>query len=126
MQKPLEITFRNMEWSEAVASAVERKLAKLEQLTHAIIRCHVTIGLPHQHHVKGKRYEVNIDLTIPHYGLIIGKSHDNKREYEDVYVAIRDAFEAIRRQVEAHNSRRRSKVKTSEKICEHLETPETT
>ncbi len=124
MQKSLEITFRNMAWSEAVASVVEGKLAKLEQLTHAVIRCHVTIGLPHQHRVKGRRYEVNIDLTIPHYGLIIGRSHDDKRDYEDVYVAIRDAFEAVRRQLEAHNNRRRSKVKTSEKICERLEVPE--
>lgn len=53
------------------------------------LRCVVANAL------QGRPYGARIDLTLPQAELVV-----NKIEDEDVYVALRDAFQAIRRQLE--------------------------
>jgi ribosomal subunit interface protein len=94
MKHPLQITVRNMSLSEAAKATIHEKAAKLDALDDRIIGCRVLVELPHKHHHQGALYNVRIDLTIPGAELVV------KREpHEDLYVAIRDAFDAARRQL---------------------------
>jgi ribosomal subunit interface protein len=94
MKHPLQITVRNMSLSEAAKAAIHEKAAKLDAVDDRIIGCRVLVELPHKHHHQGALYNVRIDLTIPGAELVV------KREpHEDLYVAIRDAFDAARRQL---------------------------
>lgn len=68
----------------------------------------------HRHHHQGNVYHVSIKLHLP--GLDIEASHDPElnHAHEDVYVAMRDAFRAARRQLEARQGKRGSKASRHE------------
>ncbi|MGB5540905.1 MAG: ribosome-associated translation inhibitor RaiA [Gammaproteobacteria bacterium] len=117
MQIPLQITFRNMEPSEAVETRVREKVDKLEQFYDSIMSCRVMVEAPHAHHHQGRLFQVRIDLTVPDGELVVSQPHHHKdHSHEDVYVAIRDAFNAMQRQLKSHVDVRRGRVKQHEPI----------
>lgn len=114
MQIPLQITYRNMEQSNAIDAKVREKAKKLERFAEHITSCRVTIEAPHKHHRKGKTYAVKVDITLPGDEIVATRHPDEHKAHEDIYVAVRDAFDASRRQLEDYVRRRRHKVKTHE------------
>lgn len=112
MQIPLEIKFRNMDPSPAVEARIREKAAKLERFHDRIIGCTVVVEAPHRHHHKGKLYSVHIDISVPGKDLVVDRAKPLNHAHEDVYVALRDAFNAAVRQLEDHAQRRRGDVKT--------------
>jgi len=114
MQIPLKITFNNMEPSPAVEAAIREKAEKLERFADAITSCRVTVEAPHQHHHKGNLYSIKVDVTLPGKEIVSNRNPAEHHAHEDVYVAIRDAFNAERRQLEDYLRIRRGKVKQHE------------
>jgi ribosomal subunit interface protein len=114
MKQPLEIIFSNLEPSDAVEARVRERAEKLEHFYHNIMSCKVVIEAGHKHHYKGNVYHVRIDLNVPDAELVVSRAHDKNHAHEDVYVAIRDSFDAMRRQLEDYSRRRRGHVKTHE------------
>jgi cold shock CspA family protein len=114
MQVPLEIQFRNMDASEAVAAAARDHVAKLEQLADSIVSCRVAIEAPHRHHQQGNLYTVTIDVRFAGGEAIANRAPDANHAHEDVYVALRDAFKAARRQLQDRMRVRGGKVKHRE------------
>src|SRR5688572_7686014 len=99
MQLPLQITFRGFPSSEAVTERIRRKVSKLEQLYGRITSCSVVVDAPHQHHHKGKTYRVSIELSVPGAEILVNRDGGGNPAHEDVYVAIRDAFDAVARRL---------------------------
>ena len=115
MQIPLQITFRDMEPSDAVEAAIREKAAKLDHFYDHNMSCRVMVEAPHGHHHQGRLFQVRIDMTVPDGELLVTHEHHHKdHSHEDVYVAIRDAFNAMKRQLEDYARKRRGKVKTHE------------
>jgi len=112
MQIPLQITFRDMEPSAAVEARIREKTAKLEHVYDRIMSCRVMVESPHCHHHQGRLFQVRIDLTVPDDELVVSQAHHHKdHSHEDVYVAIRDAFNAMQRQLRNYVDMRRGRVK---------------
>ena len=114
MQLPLQITFRNLEQSDSIEANVREKAAKIERFAEHITSCRVIVEAPHKHHHKGVIYRVKIDITLPGKEIVVNHHSDEHHAHEDVYVAIRDAFDAARRQLEDYVRLRRGKVKSHE------------
>jgi len=115
MQIPLQITFRDMEPSEAVEARIREKAAKLEQYYDRIMSCRVMVESPHGHHHQGRLFQVRIDLTVPDGELVVNQAHHHRdHSHEDVYVALRDAFNAMQHQLQSHVQKRRGRVKQHE------------
>lgn len=114
MQIPLQIAFRNLERSEAIAAKIVERAAKLESYYDRIIGCRVMVELQHKHHHRGNHYHVRVDVTVPGAELVANREPGEHHAYADVYVAIRDAFDTIRRQLEDHARERRGDVKAHE------------
>jgi len=112
MKQPLQITFRNMEPSEAVEANIREKAEKLDRFCGQIISCRVVFEAHHQHHHKGNLYHVRIDLTVPDNEIVVSRDPGEHHAHEDAYVAIRDAFNAAHRQLEDYNQKRQQHVKT--------------
>ncbi len=111
MKLPLQITARNLDLSEADREKIREKAEKLNTYYEQIMHCRVLVEVPHRHHREGILYNVRIDMTVPGSELIV------KREpNEDIDVAIRDAFDAARRQLEDFARRHRGAVKHHEEI----------
>lgn len=116
MQVPLQITFRHMERSSALEAKIRERCHKLEQFAEHVTSCRVTIEAPHKHHHKGVLYQVKIDITLPGGELVASRHPDKHHAHEDVYVAVRDAFDAARRQLEDYVRRRRADIKVHASI----------
>jgi ribosome-associated translation inhibitor RaiA len=102
MRLPLQITFRHMEPSPALAARIRRKAGELDQLFDRITSCRVVVECRHKHHQQGNLFEVHIDLTLPGSELVAGRNHPISHAHEDAHVALRDAFAAARRRLEDH------------------------
>lgn len=111
MQQTLQITFRGFPHSDAVEAEVRDKAAKLEQFYPRITGCRVVVEAEHHHHHQGNLYHVRIDLRIPGRHIVVRREHHDNHAREDVYVVIRDAFDAARRRLEEHARQRRGVVK---------------
>ncbi|MGR9087247.1 MAG: HPF/RaiA family ribosome-associated protein [Gammaproteobacteria bacterium] len=112
MQIPLQIVFRGIPPSEAVEAKIREKAGKLEKFHTHIMACRVAVESEHRHHHQGNPYHIRIDITTPHKEIVISREHHDKKAYEDVYVAIRDAFNAAARQLEDYVRLQRGDIKT--------------
>ena len=112
MKQPLQITFRDMPHSDALETHIREKAAKLDEFYEHIMGCHVVLEQPHGHHRQGKLFHVAIDLTVPTGELVVNRSPQENHAHEDAYVAIRDAFNAMRRKLQDFASKQRGDVKT--------------
>jgi len=114
MKLPIQVVFRNMDVSEAAETKARNLAAKLDRYYKGIMACRVAIEAHHRHHYKGKLYSVRIDLTLPNAELVASREQSDNHAHEDVYVAIRDAFNAIKRQLQEFVSKQRGNVKFHE------------
>lgn len=129
MIRPLQITFRNMQPSAAVAARVRAEAAKLDRYCTRITSCRVIIEAPHRHHKWGESFHVSINIDVPRSEIVVRHEPKQRRAIaqsgatkwvkhfevhgpsKDIYVTIRDAFGAARRQLEDYARRMRGDVK---------------
>jgi ribosome-associated translation inhibitor RaiA/cold shock CspA family protein len=108
MQRPLKITSRNFALPDAVETEIREKAAALDTYYDRISGCEVTVEASAiAHHRKGGPFVVRIRLTVPGTELVT----DHQAE-EELSLAIREAFDAARRQLEDHVRGLRGAVKS--------------
>jgi ribosomal subunit interface protein len=109
MQTQPQVSFDDLPVEEAVRDAALDHVAQLERFSDRITGCHVVIAQPHRHHRQGRLYTVRVDIVVPGGEIVVNRDHHLDHAHEDVFVALRDAFDAARRQLEDH-VRRLSRV----------------
>ena len=114
MQQPVQVTFKEMEHSDAIEAWVLEHAAKLEVFYEPITHCHVVIEAPDRHSHHGGLYRVRLDITVPGDEIVVSHQGPKDQAHEDVYVALRDAFRAARRQLQDSVRKKRGKVKHHE------------
>lgn len=113
MQRPLKISSRDFELTEAVESQIRERAEWLETFYGRLSGCEVTVEAPAiRHHRHGGPYIVRVHVTAPGKDLMV-----DHQEEEELSQAIREAFDAARRQLEDHLREQRRWVKS------HEETP---
>lgn len=114
MKLPLQVVFRNMEASAAVEAKIRERVDQLERSCDLIMSCRVVVEAHHKHHHQGNLYHVRVDLKVPEAEIVASRDPDEHHAHEDVFVAVRDAFDAVRRRLEDYARRRRGQVKPHE------------
>lgn len=94
-----QITLRNVRRSEALSARIREISEKLEEQYPRITNCRVAVESTGNHRQKGRTYLVSVTVHLPGRQVVA-----NRHENEDVYVALRDAFEAIERQLEPEHA----------------------
>lgn len=107
---PVQVTFKDIPNSQAIETHIKEKAQKLTQFYQRINSCRVVVEVPQKHKHQGKLFSVNIDLTVPGKELVVHKQDEN------IYIAIRDAFHAIERQLDKYANRRRGAVKVHDHV----------
>jgi ribosomal subunit interface protein len=95
MKVPVHIQFHNMEPSAALEASAREHALKLESFASDIMACQVAIELEQKHQTQGRPHVVRIDLTLPGRELVV-----NRVSNEDAYVALREAFDSMKRQLQ--------------------------
>lgn len=111
MQTAPQVSFDDIPLDEAVREAALRHIDGLESVYERITGCHVVIAQPHRHKREGRLYSVRINLVVPGGEIVVNRNHLLDHAHEDVYVALRDSFDAARRQLEDHVRHLRGAVK---------------
>lgn len=100
MQPPLQITWQDIPQSDALEADIRSRTEKLGQYYDNIINCHVVVGSPHRQHRQGNHYRLRIGINVPGKEIVVTRDPGDRNAHEDMYVTIRDAFNAARRQLQ--------------------------
>ena len=111
MQEPVRIAFRNMEPPIGSDDDIRQRVARLEEFFDRIIACSVVIEARHRHHRQGRLYHIRIEIFVPEREIVVQRDPPEHHAHEDLHVAIRDAFDAARRQLQDHAREMRGDVK---------------
>jgi ribosome-associated translation inhibitor RaiA len=105
MEIPLQITFRGMSPMPSIGSLIMDRAQRLQRFSDRIIRCHVVVDVPHRQH-GSRRYSVHVEVStvlgsiVATHGPVDGKSPPG------LLVIVREAFDAVTRQLEDETRRR--------------------
>jgi ribosomal subunit interface protein len=118
MPFPLHVAYEGgLESSPALQARVEREARKLERFSDRITACRVALIGRSGNRRRGDLFQVRIQIvTAGRAEVVADRNPGADHAHEDPYVAIRDAFNAVRRQLQDHARRFEGKVK-------HHETP---
>jgi cold shock CspA family protein/ribosome-associated translation inhibitor RaiA len=115
MEVPLKIAFEGIQHSGAIEARIREEAEKLEQFFERIVSARVVVARPQHRHHKGDIYHIRIHLVVPDAAdIVISREPAVTGAHEDVYVTIRDAFKAARRQLQDIVRRREGHVKEHE------------
>lgn len=112
MQLPLQISFRQMEHSPAIDATIREKADRLDTFANRIMSCRVVVEPAGKHHLHGNQYNVRIDITLPGGEVVATREPGEHKEYKDIAIAVRDAFDSAGRQLEDYVRRQRGDVKS--------------
>lgn len=108
MTNEFQVVYHNIDQTEAINDAVQKRIAKLERYCDRIINGRVVLDSPHNNHHKGKVYSVGLEVHTPNLEVIVNQDQHDNHAHEDLYVAIRDAFNAAERQLKSVDKKHRS------------------
>lgn len=109
MQVPLKISTHDITLSPDMEDFVRERAERLERFYPRLTRCTVIVNGYSRHHRTGGPVSVRIHLGVPGDELTV-----DRQPAESVEVALREAFDAARRQLQDHWRLQRGKVKTHE------------
>jgi hypothetical protein len=105
-----------METSPAVETRVRELADHLGVFSDRIQTCRVVVDSPHRHHHQGKVFAVKVQLVLPGEDVVVDMERPQRDGHEDVYVVLRDAFDAAKRQLQQRMASLRGDEKRHEKL----------
>ena len=107
MTNEFQVVFHNIDQSDAIHDAVQKRINKLERYCDQIIAGRVVLDSPHNNHHKGRVYSVGLEVHTPTIEVRVNQEQHDNHAHEDLYVAIRDAFNAAERQLKSVDKKHR-------------------
>ncbi|HEX4117676.1 MAG TPA: HPF/RaiA family ribosome-associated protein [Rhizomicrobium sp.] len=122
MDIPLELSFHNMQPSDALKAAVQKHVDKLDGLDAHLVGCRVVIEMPHKNHRTGQNLpDVHIVLRVPGKELVVSRemAHaTNRKTPTDAYAVLDAAFAAAQSQLKEHRRVVQGDVKYKQRRAE--------
>jgi len=103
MRVPLEVAWHDTDPVPHVEARLRQRAERLEQFFARITHIHVVVEAAHRRHQTGNEYEVRLDVGVPGSTLAVNRKPGDRGAHTDVLVAIRDAFDAMERQLRRWN-----------------------
>jgi ribosomal subunit interface protein len=100
MQTPLQLTFRNVPHSDALATHVNRRAEKLEHLFDRIVSCRVVVELAGHHRTRGEQYRITVNLGLPGHEILASHAPSEGRFLDDARETADRAFDDVERELE--------------------------
>ncbi|MBU2098638.1 MAG: ribosome-associated translation inhibitor RaiA [Gammaproteobacteria bacterium] len=110
MSNEFQVVFHNIDQSDALNDNVQKRIEKLSRFSSDIIGGRVVLDSPHNNQHKGKVYSVAIEIHTSNKPVVVTQEHHDNHAHEDLYVAIRDAFNAAERQLKSVDKKHRKEA----------------
>jgi len=112
MNKPLEITFRDIDRSDSAVSVIEKNCQTLDRFYPQIAGTHVTISVPDNRFRRNKAYHVTIEVDVPRKKHLVVDYEPEERSVErSLPLVIKQAFRIMEQRLEDHARQQRSLMK---------------
>lgn len=112
MQVPVEISFKNVPKKEGYKTLIDEEVYKLETMCEKITSCHVALEQPQAHIKSGNPFRVRVDLLVPRgHEIVVTREPGEGNMHDPLSVVIRDAFHAVRQQLQKVIDKNKRKVK---------------
>ncbi|MGE5300347.1 MAG: HPF/RaiA family ribosome-associated protein, partial [Acidobacteriota bacterium] len=113
MQVPLKVTYKNLQpqYKESIEGEVNTLAEKIEKFFPAIVSCRVVVEMPHKRHQDGNLFRATITLNVPRKQIVASREHPLHQANENIYVAVRHAFDDAARQLEEYSFKLAREVK---------------
>lgn len=105
MQLELEIVDRDGTLGKRALERIRKKAAGLDKYYQRITSCRVIVDPTDKHQGKGQRHNIRVEVAVPGNEIVV-----KRQSQEDMGAAIRDAFDAARRQLEEYAEKQRDTV----------------
>ena len=103
MEKPVQVTFHNLQHSDAVEADVRARVAKLEAIGDRMTACRVVIDSPHRNQGGAKTFEVKIEMSFPGQTLVV-----DREPVGDLQAALASAFDVAKKRIKSHRDKQRA------------------
>jgi cold shock CspA family protein/ribosome-associated translation inhibitor RaiA len=111
MKVPLEISYRNVEKTQAVEDLIRDKVDKLRETCRDMVSCRIAVERPQQHQRSGSPFRVRIDVSVPGRELVVKHEPGEGELHDDLPKILRGAFEVALRRLREFAERRRGEIK---------------
>ena len=108
MTNAFQVLFHNIDQTDALTEAVQKRISKLERYCDQIITGRVVLDSPHNNHHKGRVYSVTLEIHTSEKEVRVNQDQHDNHAHEDLYIAIRDAFNVAERQLKSIDKKHRS------------------
>ncbi len=109
---PLQVTFHNVERSEALETRVRERAARLERLCRDITACRVVVAIPHKSAGSGKHaLSLAVELDVPGQRLVSRREQMPREAKDGLGHLVVEVFEVLERQLEDYVQLRRGETK---------------
>jgi ribosome-associated translation inhibitor RaiA len=108
MNSNVSITYRHLTHSEALDSAIHREAQALEEHHGHPLTFHVTIE-PQRQTSDAKQWRVHLEAIDRGDVTVADRTPSGHDGHEDVFMEMREAFRALRRQLDDQAAKRRSR-----------------
>lgn len=107
---PIEVTFRNMDHSDALEAEARRRAEKLATLWSGVISCRVVCEVTQRSQTQPvpKYFLFRIDVAVPGEDIHASNDVHDEATARDAYMALREAFDAAERQLQGRIGRLRA------------------
>jgi hypothetical protein len=112
MSFPIQITFRHMLPSRVFEDRIRQLAERLEKFSARITSCHVVVERPHQSRAHGSLFDVHLSLCVPGNIIVVRRSHSADPDHSNAWIALRDAFNAAKRNLQDYEKAARSDMKS--------------
>lgn len=112
MDTPLEIAFHNIPPSPAIEQRIRERVDRMQRRFAHVNSCRVVFEVPHRSAANALEYHVRIETRVPDKELVVSRDPGARGAQRDPHGAVRDAFDAMERQLEAHAEKVRGATKT--------------
>ena len=116
MSIPLQITFHELPSSPAVEAQIRERAESLERHCDRVTACRVIVEGRHRAQRPAQQFHLRVELTLPGKVITVGSHPAEYQAHDDIFVAVRAAFDAARRRLEDHARRRRGEVKNHMRV----------
>jgi len=106
MRSPMTLTFRHTDHSSALEARARELGERLQRCGERITHCHMTIEGARSGRNGNAPYSVQIDLAIPGAQIHADSLQIDGAGHKDIYLALREAFNNAKRQLQELHSKR--------------------
>jgi len=97
------VTYRDLDTSEALNAIINKRLHKLERYCNDIQHSRVVLDSPHNHKHKGKEFRATLEIDLKGSPITITQNDPS------IHVAVRDAFDIAERKLKSHSEQLKAK-----------------